>query len=341
MGSFIYIPALRPLNTVAPAITGNTYVGQTLTCSNGTWSNFPTSYSYQWYRGTTPIGTNANTYTQVSADASQNISCVVTGINVAGSQTATSNTSYCYTSEFWAVIAFATAQAYTLPTTAQLQKFDAMVGELIAASMWTIMDRFWFPANNGSSNFGRINWMNPTTGTLLSLVNSPTWTSNIGYVGNGSSSYIDTQFNPATQGVNYTLNNAGRYCYVTYRMAEGTTYTIDGNAVTNENQMRMAITSNANNINSGTGGLSASVNTRTIDFHAITRTSSLAVTRTTDVIQLGTTTSTTISSNNQWFLRGGGSYSQIGIGFYAMGSAISDANLPTYRSIIKRYINNL
>jgi hypothetical protein len=83
--------ATAPVNTVAPVVSGSTYVGDVLTTTNGTWSGSPTSFTYQWKRGATNIGTNANTYTLVSADANTNITCVVTAINAIGSTPATSN----------------------------------------------------------------------------------------------------------------------------------------------------------------------------------------------------------------------------------------------------------
>jgi hypothetical protein len=83
--------ATAPVNTVAPNVTGNPYVGDLLTTTNGTWTGSPTSYSYQWKRGATNIGTNANTYTLVTADAGLNITCVVTATNATGSTNATSN----------------------------------------------------------------------------------------------------------------------------------------------------------------------------------------------------------------------------------------------------------
>ena len=36
------------VNSALPAITGVAQQGQTLTASTGTWSNSPTSYTYQW-----------------------------------------------------------------------------------------------------------------------------------------------------------------------------------------------------------------------------------------------------------------------------------------------------
>jgi hypothetical protein len=51
-------------------------VGTLLTVDNGVWTNTPTSFSYQWKRNTTNIGTNAATYTTVTADNGQPITCV-------------------------------------------------------------------------------------------------------------------------------------------------------------------------------------------------------------------------------------------------------------------------
>ena len=84
--------ATAPVNTVLPVVSGtNFYVADVLTTTDGTWTGTPTSFSYQWKRGVTNIGTNANTYTLVSADAGTNITCVVTATNATGSTPATSN----------------------------------------------------------------------------------------------------------------------------------------------------------------------------------------------------------------------------------------------------------
>ena len=86
------VNVIAPTNSVAPVISGTAVVGQTLTSTTGTWSGIPTpTYSYQWKRGITNIGTNASTYILVSADAGQSITCVVTATNGGGSVNATSN----------------------------------------------------------------------------------------------------------------------------------------------------------------------------------------------------------------------------------------------------------
>ena len=80
-GSF----ATAPVNTVLPAISGTQAPGATLTTTNGTWTNTPTSYTYQWKRGGVNIGgATANTYVVQSADNGTTITVTVTATNAAG-----------------------------------------------------------------------------------------------------------------------------------------------------------------------------------------------------------------------------------------------------------------
>jgi len=82
-----------PANTVAPALSGTAQVGQTLTCSTGTWTGDATiTYAYQWKRaGTNISGATASTYLVVPADVASALSCTVTASNGAGSSSANSN----------------------------------------------------------------------------------------------------------------------------------------------------------------------------------------------------------------------------------------------------------
>lgn len=89
----VTIAVAVPVNSVAPVISGNVQVGQTLSTTNGTWSNTPTSYAYQWKRAGVDIGSaTASTYVLVEADAGAAITCAVTASNAGGAGTpATSN----------------------------------------------------------------------------------------------------------------------------------------------------------------------------------------------------------------------------------------------------------
>jgi hypothetical protein len=78
-----------PANTAAPAITGTLRVGEGLNVSNGTWTNSPASYAYQWTRDGVDIsGATSSAYTLVIADEATAIGCDVTATNATGSTTA-------------------------------------------------------------------------------------------------------------------------------------------------------------------------------------------------------------------------------------------------------------
>jgi hypothetical protein len=90
--------AVAPVNTAPPTISGTATVGETLTANNGTWSNSPTTFGYQWLRcngGGNACVNVANgtqkTYTLVGADAGHTMRVRVTATNADGSATAESN----------------------------------------------------------------------------------------------------------------------------------------------------------------------------------------------------------------------------------------------------------
>ena len=76
-----------PVNTGLPTISGNAFVGQTLTATDGAWSGAPTSFTYQWQR----CDTAARTAPDISgatgpprapaADAGTTLRIVVTATN--------------------------------------------------------------------------------------------------------------------------------------------------------------------------------------------------------------------------------------------------------------------
>lgn len=73
-------------------------------------------------------------------------------------------------------------------------------------------DRLWIHGLNNDVA-ARTSFVNPSS-TIITAVNSPTFTANQGYQGNGSTSYLNTNYNPSTQGVKYTLSNASGFAYI-------------------------------------------------------------------------------------------------------------------------------
>ena len=91
MGSAWAFGPPPPTNATAPELSGNLAVGSTLSCSQGSWNNNPTSYAYGWNRdGQAISGSNADTYQVTSDDAGHNLTCTVTASNDYGSASANS-----------------------------------------------------------------------------------------------------------------------------------------------------------------------------------------------------------------------------------------------------------
>ena len=89
------VPPPAPSNTAAPAISGTAQQGQTLTASNGSWTNSPTSYAYQWKDCSSGScsnvsGATGSTYTLQSSDVGDTVDVAVTASNAGGSASATS-----------------------------------------------------------------------------------------------------------------------------------------------------------------------------------------------------------------------------------------------------------
>ena len=91
--------AAAPDNTALPTITGASTArdGQTLTATNGTWSNSPTSFKYQWQRCSAAgsdcngiVSATGQSYTPAAADVDQRLRVVVTAVNADGQSSATS-----------------------------------------------------------------------------------------------------------------------------------------------------------------------------------------------------------------------------------------------------------
>src|SRR3954452_22929519 len=129
--------AAAPANTAKPAISGTEKAGSTLTASNGTWSNSPTSFTYQWRRCATDgsacgdiTGATSKTYTLTTNDVHHTERVVVTAKNADGSASATS--------EPTGVIGSADGPANTVK--------PSVAGSTLPGSELTVSNGSWSPA---------------------------------------------------------------------------------------------------------------------------------------------------------------------------------------------------
>jgi hypothetical protein len=83
--------AAAPQNTSAPAISGTARDASTLAAADGSWSNTPTSFTYQWQRCANDAtacgditGATSKTYVLVTGDVGHTVRVVVTAVNTDG-----------------------------------------------------------------------------------------------------------------------------------------------------------------------------------------------------------------------------------------------------------------
>ena len=113
-----------------------------------------------------------------------------------------------FDADYQAVLDYATTQTYTLPSASQQALQNQLVVDLKDAGVWSKLDLLYVFATDGDSDFASINWKDPNNFEVTG-VNSPTFTTNEGFESDGSSSYLDTNFNLLTDGTNYTQDDMG------------------------------------------------------------------------------------------------------------------------------------
>jgi hypothetical protein len=246
---------------------------------------------------------------------------------------------FAFDADYQAVLDYATTQGYTLPSESQQLLQNQLVVDLKDGGIWSKLDTFAVFATDGNSDFALIDWKRLSQYTA---VNSPTFTTNVGFSGNGTSAYVNTNFNPSTSGVNYTLNNAGRIMYGD--LPNDGTYTDsagggDNNLTRSQTTVRQRINQGSTNVLSNSPANWTGNNVS----RAINRTSSTNVIMFGNLTQVSTTgLSTSISNNNQWILAGAGSFSSSSTIFkiYGMGASLVSENTDLYNAL-NTYITSL
>jgi hypothetical protein len=121
-----------------------------------------------------------------------------------------------YTIAFSAVV-ISRGGVVTNSEKSRLTTFETSLGSDILE-----FDRLWI---HGLSNniAARTSFVNPGS-FLLTLINAPLFTPYLGYTGDGLTTGIDTNYNPRTQGVKYTLNNCTGFSYINNNVIGGSAF---------------------------------------------------------------------------------------------------------------------
>jgi hypothetical protein len=131
---------------------------------------------------------------------------------------------------------------------------NTMVQSLVDGGVWDKLDVFYlFAVHTNDDGEALKNWISPGTHDAT-LVNAPTFTAFEGFTGDGATCYINTNYNPSTDAVNLSLNDASFGLYYRTTVDDGKTK-LNGTWSTDANgggASRAQLTNVSGGINSGT-----------------------------------------------------------------------------------------
>jgi hypothetical protein len=253
------------------------------------------------------------------------------------------------TSQYRAILDYAYTQGYTLPSAELQGEQNAIIQGFLDVGLWDNMDTFYVFINNDPTleQFSRLNWITPSANTITTSGTTNYGIS--GYTFNGTNQYLDTNYIPSVNAVNYTIGSCSRFIYKCDTDTDNSV--LDGN--------RLSI-DNANNtnhsLNQGTSNSTCKVNNAsqiTNSFQdmsggpglivcGVSGGSKNAANASGGLSSGGSASGTnTLPTNSQFICRVGSNYGTHVIGFYGMGDFTAYSNYTQYNNIITNYINNI
>ncbi len=115
-----------------------------------------------------------------------------------------------YSTEYQAILTWAAANGATAPSNIwDRQQEDLFIQTLISSGAWALTDQIFNFGTVGDRAFSLINLKAPgTRNATISVTGTTLFEKGSGLTNDGAASYIKTNFNPTSHGVNYTQNNA-------------------------------------------------------------------------------------------------------------------------------------
>lgn len=124
-----------------------------------------------------------------------------------------------YTAEATAYFAAMSVQ----PSGARKSTLDTLISSLKSSGVWAKLDWLSVMAAH-DAQAARLNAVNPAQ--AMTAVNTPTFTTDRGYAGNGTSSYLDTAWNPFTAGGKFAQNDCAMGIWIGTEVSSGAQYDI-------------------------------------------------------------------------------------------------------------------
>ena len=234
-----------------------------------------------------------------------------------------------------AIINYANTNGYAIPS--NLTAFDNLIKGMKSCGIWALLDRFWLFSGDGSSDFKRINLINPNK-PLADFYGGLT-ISNSGIKGNGVNARILTAYNPANDAEKFLTADASLFG-VCSQAATTPTAAFVATLNTNRNQLGTA-NSSGFRLNTGTitTNLNSSVSMGGNGFKSMSRTSSSDV----ELVSKGDLFNRRQGDNSLTvgeiiLFQNATGYSQHELQCFGMGKSITYEKSQDFRTIFNQYL---
>lgn len=128
-----------------------------------------------------------------------------------------------FDADYQAILDYADGEGYNLPEPQNQVIENQRVLDLKAAGIWDDLDIYYYFGTTGDRDYAKINWKDPGTFDCTE-VGTVTFTAGVGFTGDGSTGYLNTGWDPANNGVNYTLDECGAFVRILNETTEGTRF---------------------------------------------------------------------------------------------------------------------
>lgn len=216
---------------------------------------------------------------------------------------------------------------------------DTLIAGLKTDGVWSKLDLFYLLASHDAQSAG-LNAKTPAANVITVTATCP-FTTDRGYTSNGTTGYLDTNFNPATAGGNWTQNSASLFSWVNASSA-----TAGPNCTWGNNGLTLAVlphlTGSILRGYANSGAASFGTTASGAGSRCVSRTGAALVDAQLNGATSGTTQTTASAaptSANAWLLRYNTTYNaRDRIACAALGGGLSGAEMTALHNRVSTYL---
>jgi hypothetical protein len=247
-----------------------------------------------------------------------------------------------FDSDYQAVLTRASDLSFALPSAAQQTAQNTLVADLKTAGVWTKLDALYVFATDGDSDYATLNWKAPSA-NQADKSSSPTFTPDIGFNGNGTSSFLELPIDPSTGLTNYVKDSASFGVYSwddiettenNYPISQSTRIRIQKRTAATTNRINNAAPTSTENISTSGTGLLGLNRTSSSQYGGLSSDGNLATLMNGSSIVINQVGNFTLN-------KFGSTYKEGRIGLAWIGGGLTSSEWADYVTAVNTYIGGL